>query len=318
MKITSLINQLHQSHPKLAQTVSFTTAGTIIILYSSVAGVPLWLIGAIKAFTGNRLADKAVIKIANQWININNSLINNILPSKTWHIKLPDNIKADGKYLLICNHQSWIDTSIIQYVSQNRLPLTRFFTKFELIYIPFIGQAFYFLDFPMMRRYSKQQIRKNPALKGRDIEEAKRACKLLKDKAFTLLNYLEGTRSTKSKRKEQQSPYQYLLKPKAGGFSLTISALGDQIDGILDMTIVYPDYPHTPPSYTDLWKGKINRLYAEVEELDMPKPLFDAIQEGKYHTDETTKQQVFAWLNTVWQDKDDKIGQILKQYDGKD
>ena len=70
----------------------------------------------------------------------------------------------------------------MQYISQDRLPLTRFFTKYNLIYIPFIGQAFYFLDFPMMRRHSKEAIAKNPSLKDRDILEAKRACELLKDK----------------------------------------------------------------------------------------------------------------------------------------
>ena len=146
-------------------------------------------------------------------------------------ISLPEDISSEGKYLLISNHQSWVDTSIVQYISENRLPLTRFFTKFELIYIPVIGQAFYFLDFPMMRRHSKEAIAKNPALKGKDIEEAKRACALLKNKPFTLLNYIEGTRFTPAKRDAQNAPYTHLLKPRAGGLALAINALGDEIDG---------------------------------------------------------------------------------------
>ena len=83
----------------------------------------------------------------------------------------------------------------------------------------------------MMKRHSKEAIAKNPALKGQDIAEAERACRLLKDKPFALLNYLEGSRFTPAKRDAQDSPYQH-FNPK-GGLTLAISALGQQIDGIL-------------------------------------------------------------------------------------
>ncbi|MBP0657076.1 acyltransferase, partial [Mycobacterium tuberculosis] len=75
----------------------------------------------------------------------------------------------------------------------------------------------------------------------RDIIEAKRACQNLIDKPFTLLNFIEGTRFTQKKRDLQQSPYQHLLKPKAGGIALALGALVDDLDAVLDMTIVYPD-----------------------------------------------------------------------------
>lgn len=309
--IKQLFQSLHQSKPRLGELASLTTAASVITANSVVGSVPLWLMGATKTLTGSKVADDTVINIAQYWIESNNQMIDTILPKKDWRIHLPDDVAMDKQYLLICNHQSWVDTSIIQYVSQGKLPLTRFFAKHELIYLPIVGQAFYFLDFPMMKRHSKEKIAKNPALKGQDIIEAKRACNLLKNKPFTLLNYLEGTRFTKEKHQKQHSPYQHLLKPRAGGISLAISALGQQIDGILDMTIVYPD---GVPTYADLWKGNIERLAVEVRRIHMPEDLFLALQQGGYEQNPEVKQKMFEWLDKIWKEKDERIAYLQAQF----
>lgn len=261
--------------------------------------------------TKSKAADKAVIGIAHHWIHTNNLLIDKLLPEKDWRINLPENLNPNGKYLLICNHQSWVDTSVIQYISEGVLPMTRFFAKHELLYIPVVGQTFYFLDFPMMKRHSKAAVAKNPALANRDLNEARRACQLLTDKPFVLLNYLEGTRITPQKHAAQTSPYQHLLKPKAGGFALAISSLGEQIDGILDMTIVYPD---GVPEYSDLWQGKMTRLGVDMRFISPDEMLLTALKNGEYATDDTVKAQTFAWLDEIWQQKDAKINEMLAQF----
>ena len=311
MRLNSTMQKIHKRAPRLGKAVSLATATSVLMVNSFGGSIPLWLMGATKIITGSQIADKTVISITNHWISSNNAVIDNILPKKDWRISLPDDVNTQGKYLLVSNHQSWVDTSIVQYISEKRLPLTRFFTKFELIYIPVVGQAFYFLDFPMMRRHSKEAIAKNPALQGKDIEEAKRACALLKNKPFTLLNYLEGTRFTAIKRDKQHSPYKNLLKPRAGGLSLAINALGDDMDGILDMTIVYPD---GVPTYGDLWKGNIKRLGVDVRHIKMPDALFTAIQNGGYENDETVKAQMFDWVEDIWQQKDQRITDMLAEF----
>lgn len=311
MRLASVFQKMHDRTPKLAKAVSLATATGVIVGNSFAGSIPVWLMGATKMMTGAAIADKAVIKIANHWINSNNAVIDMVLPQKDWRISLPDDVYTDGKYLLISNHQSWVDTSIVQYISQDRLPLTRFFTKFELIYIPIVGQTFYFLDFPMMRRHSKADIAKNPALKGQDLKEAKRACTLLKDKPFTLLNYLEGTRFTPIKHEKQQSPYTHLLKPRAGGLALAINALGAEVDGILDMTIVYPD---GVPSYSDLWKGNIKRLSVDVRYIDIPDGLSMAVQNGGYEDDDAIKTRMFNWVEQIWRQKDERITEMLAEF----
>ena len=312
MRLTSTIKNLHKRNPKLGKAVSLATATGVIAANSISCSIPLWFMGVGKILTGAAIADKAVIKITDHWIGSNNALIDDMLPRKDWRIRLPDDVHVNGKYLLVSNHQSWVDTSIVQYISEKRLPLTRFFTKFELIYIPVVGQAFYFLDFPMMRRYSKEAVAKNPALKGKDIEEAKRACALLKNKPFTLLNYLEGTRFTKTKHDLQKSPYTHLLKPRAGGLSLAINALGADIDGMLDMTIVYPD---GVPTYSDLWKGNIKRLGVDVRHIKIPDDLFVGIQNGGYENDPAIKAQMFEWVEQIWREKDQLITDMLAEFE---
>ncbi len=311
MRLATIFQKMHDRTPKLGKAVSLATATGVILGNSFAGSIPVWLMGATKIATGAAIADKAVIKIANHWIHSNNAVIDTVLPKKDWRISLPDDVDTNGKYLLISNHQSWVDTSIVQYISENRLPLTRFFTKFELIYIPIVGQTFYFLDFPMMRRHSKADIAKNPALKGQDLIEAKRACALLKNKPFTLLNYLEGTRFTPTKRDKQHSPYTHLLKPRAGGLALAINALGAEVDGILDMTIVYPD---GVPSYGDLWKGNIKRLGVDVRYIDIPEGLSLAVQNGGYEDDASVKARMFDWVEQLWRQKDARITEMLADF----
>lgn len=313
------INELHHHSPALAKKLSLAISGSAIAGQSLAVGVPLFALGAVKLasqktkqMTGlGKKADDGIIAIADNWISVNNWLIDNVLPTKDWRINLPDGIDVNKRYLLLCNHQSWVDTSIIQYISQGRLPLTRFFAKHELIYIPVVGQAFYLLDFPMMKRHSKDAIAKNPSFAGQDLATARRACQLLADKPFVLLNYLEGTRFSKDKHQKQNSPYRHLLKPKAGGFALAIASLGDKIDGILDMTVVYPD---GVPDYDELWAGKVTRLGVDIREVAMNDELFDRLKNGDYAHDADTKDALHAWLDTLWQQKDDKIDELNAQF----
>ncbi|MFW2176914.1 MULTISPECIES: acyltransferase [unclassified Moraxella] len=307
----SALSKLREVAPPVAKATTFVTTAGTITSNSLLLGLPLWSMGAIKALTGSQVADKSVLKMANYWIRTNNHLINKLLPQIDLRVSMPDSVSENGKYILLSNHQSWVDTTLIQYISDKRLPLTRFFTKHELLYIPVVGQAFYFLDFPMMKRYSKEAIAKNPALKTRDIEEAKRACHLLMGKPFTLLNFIEGTRFTPQKHAKQKSPYQHLLKPKAGGVALALGALGDKVDGVLDMTIVYPD---GIPTYQDLWQGNIRRIGVDIRPIEVPKDLLDRLLAGRFSDDAQTKADVYEWLDQLWQQKDQRMQTMLAEF----
>ncbi len=268
-------------------------------------GPPVLALGLTKLFKKSSKIDETNIKITNSWLSVNNWLIDNVLKNTKWQISIDESLDLNmqGRYLMTCNHQSWVDTTVNQYFGLTRMPLTRFFTKWELIFIPFVGQAFKILGFPMMKRHSKEQIAKKPALKYRDMEEARKACEQLLSQPFTLLNYLEGTRFTPEKHEQQKSPYKHLLKPKAGGLALALNILGDKIDALVDMTIVYPD---GVPGYGEFWLGEVPRIAVNLRKIDIP----DWVLGGNYEDDADYRARFQQWVDQIWTEKDQLIEQM--------
>ena len=296
---------LRKKHPLLKKLTTGFTVGSVMTGSTFLHGPPVLALGLTKLIKKSSKIDETNIKITNSWLGVNNWLIDHVLPHTQWDISIDEDLKLSmqGRYLMTCNHQSWVDTTVNQYFGVSRMPLTRFFTKWELIFIPFVGQAFKILGFPMMKRHSKEQIAKNPALKDRDMLEARKACEQLLSQPFTLLNYLEGTRFTPEKHAQQQSPYQHLLKPKAGGLALALNILGDQIDALVDMTIVYPD---GVPGYGEFWLGEVPRIAVNLRKIHIPSWVLG----GNYEDDAEYRAQFQAWLHELWTEKDQLITQM--------
>ncbi|TCB82401.1 acyltransferase [Acinetobacter sp. ANC 4173] len=295
--------------PILKKITRGLTVGAVMTGSTFFHGPPVLTLGLTKLFKQSKKVDKTNIQITNSWLGVNNWLIDHVLPHLKWDITVDDDLdlSMQGRYLMTCNHQSWVDTTVNQYFGLTRMPLTRFFTKWELIFIPFVGQAFKILGFPMMKRHTKQEIERNPELKFRDIEEARKACEQLLSQPFTLLNYLEGTRFTPEKHQQQNSPYQHLLKPKAGGLALALDILGNQIDALVDMTIVYPD---GAPGYGEFWFGEVGRIAVNLRKIEIP----DWVLGGNYEDDEEYRARFQAWVDQLWTEKDRLISQMKAQY----
>ncbi len=285
------------------------TVGSVITGSTFLHGPPVLALGLTKLIKNSRKIDETNIEITNRWLAVNNWLIEHVLSDLKWDITIDENLdlSMQGRYLMTCNHQSWVDTTVNQYFGLTRMPLTRFFTKWELIFIPFVGQAFKILGFPMMKRHSKEQIAKNPDLKTRDLEEARKACQQLVSQPYTLLNYLEGTRFTQEKHDQQKSPYKHLLKPKAGGLALALNILEDNIDALVDMTIVYPD---GVPGYGNFWLGDVSRIAVNLRKIEIPA----WVKGGNYEEDEEYRKRFQAWVHQIWTEKDQLIESIQQKY----
>ncbi|MGE8572292.1 MAG: acyltransferase [Acinetobacter amyesii] len=295
--------------PTLKKISKGLTVGSVITGSTFFHGPPVLALGLTKLFKKSKKVDETNIKITNSWLTVNNWLIDHVLPNTKWDITIDEglDLNLQGRYLMTCNHQSWVDTTVNQYFGLTRMPLTRFFTKWELIFIPFVGQAFKILGFPMMKRHSKEQIAKNPELKYRDMEEARKSCEQLLSQPFTLLNYLEGTRFTPEKHAQQQSPYQNLLKPKAGGLALALNILGDQVDALVDMTIVYPN---GAPGYGEFWLGEVPRIAVDLRKIEIPT----WVHGGNYEDDAEFREKFQHWVDELWTEKDQLITRMKAKY----
>lgn len=273
--------------------------------------MPMYLFFILKLLAPNQACRNAAVRmtcrIANGWIATNDFWMKHTLDTE-WDIPNLDHLKLEDWYFVICNHQSWTDILILHSLFLRKIPFIRFFIKRELLFLPFLGIAWWVYDFPIMRRYSKKTLAKKPHLKGKDIEATRIACQRYQHVPVTILNFLEGTRYTHEKHQQQRTPqYDHLLNPKLGGFSYAITAMDQKIRHVIDVTIVYP---YGKPNFWDFLCGRIRKIKVLVKEYDIPESLlsWDNID------DQQKRSQFGEWVDHIWQEKDNLIKQQLKQH----
>ena len=122
-----------------------------------------------------RRIGQALAWVGEGWIACNKAWMD-LVQRTRWHVAGAETLRADASYLITSNHQSWVDILVLQYQLNRRIPLMRFFLKKELIYVPVMGLAWWALDFPFMKRYSKAYLARHPEKRGKDLETTRRAC----------------------------------------------------------------------------------------------------------------------------------------------
>lgn len=237
---------------------------------------------------------------ATAWISVNN-INQNIFSRTLFDIKGLEGLTTKEWYLVISNHQSWVDILVLQRVFNRKIPFLKFFLKKELIWVPFIGIAWWALDFPFMRRYSPAFLKKNPHLKGKDLETTKKACEKFQHKPVSVMNFIEGTRFTEKKRHKTGEVYSKLLLPKAGGIAFVLSAMGKQLTRLVDVTI---HYPGGTPSYWDFVTGKVATINVNIQTV-LIEDLFNKGTFSAAYFDDPAQKEIFQqWLNQIWRKKD--------------
>lgn len=249
---------------------------------------------------------RIITVIANSWIRCN-SMWMQLTQKMDWDISLPPSLQKNGWYFVVSNHQSWVDILVLQHALNGKIPLLKFFLKQELIKVPVMGAAWWALEFPFMKRYSKEYLEKHPEMRGKDIETTRKACEKFKTLPTSVMNFLEGTRLTPAKHQQQQSPFQHLLKPKAGGMAFAMNAMGDQFKSLLDVTI---HYPQGIPTFWEFMQGKMQRCVVVVTETTIP----DALRSGDYENDAQYRADFQNWVQQIWQAKDGQLQQLHSQY----
>jgi 1-acyl-sn-glycerol-3-phosphate acyltransferase len=242
-----------------------------------------------------RICGRAAILMAENWTFFNNVGLILSRPIKI-EVNGIDDLDRKAWYLVVSNHQSWTDIPILQKVFYHKIPFLKFFLKKELIWVPILGPAWWALDFPFMKRYSPSFLKKHPHLKGKDIEITRKACEKFRDNPVSIINFTEGTRFTSEKQKRQKSPYKNLLRPKAGGIGFVLSAMGDQLSYILDVTI---SYPGGSPNFWDYLCGTMKEVQIDVKKIPVTKELV-----GDYTKDKAYRIEFQKWLNEIWTQKD--------------
>lgn len=233
------------------------------------------------------------------WIRTNEWWFQHVLGV---HWQLDNSMTPDFEnwHLMIANHRSWADVYIILAQLNGRRPLPRIFMKEILFWIPLVGTATWLMHFPMMKRYSKEILRKHPHLAGKDLETTRQSCARFIQHPNSVLNFVEGTRFSQRKHDLQSSPYNHLLKPKAGGIAFVLQAMQGKFTSITDLTVLYGQ---ANISFWDLLCGRLTSAKIVVREVPLPQTMLAET----YQPAETDREDFFAWFNLYWHDKDSRM-----------
>lgn len=284
-------------------------AAALLLALNTVVHVPpLLLVALVKALLPLRgvrgVCNRLLSGISASWIGLNTLMID-LLTHTRYSVTTDANLRDDGHYLVLANHQSWVDIPVLQALFNRKIPLLRFFLKQQLFWVPLLGLAWWALDFPFMKRYSREQLARRPELAGRDIEVTRRACRKFRNIPVSIMNFAEGTRYTARKHAAQGSPYRHLLFPKAGGIAFVLDAMSDALHSILDVTLVYPN---GRPALVDLFAGRVGEVRVHIRELGIPADL----RTGDYQNDPVFRARVQSWINGLWTEKQAIFSQLLQ------
>ncbi|GAC1433296.1 MAG: acyltransferase [Thermoanaerobaculia bacterium] len=281
---------------------------TILLLFLNLLawGIPVTLLGIVKLFVPGRAWRRRIrmllTELGDRWAGANNIILDRAVRTR-WNVEGVEGLRADGHYLILCNHVSWLDIFVLQRTFHRRVAFIRFFLKRELIWFPIVGLASWALDFPFMRRYTPEYLERHPEKRGLDLEATRRACRRYRGIPVAILNFMEGTRYTPEKHARQESPYRHLLRPRFGGTAFVMASLGEQLDAIVDVTLAYPSQDVT------LWEFLTNRvawITIHVRVLEVPREFL-----SEPITEPGPARDAFRqWITGLWQEKDDRLNDI--------
>ncbi|MEC9083981.1 MAG: acyltransferase [Pseudomonadota bacterium] len=253
------------------------------------------------------LCTRVIIWISESWVACNTGWMK-LTHNTRWHVEGADKLKRESWYLVLSNHQSWVDILAMQRVFNRQAPFLKFFLKQQLIWVPVIGLAWWGLDFPFMKRYTREYLIKHPEKRGDDLKATRKACEKFRYTPVSVMNFVEGTRFTPAKHDRQKSPYQHLLVPKAGGVAFVLDAMGDSIDTLVNVTIAYPD---GAPTFWDFICGRVPEIRMSIDTQTIPEHL-----KGRdYSEDAEHRRNVKDWLGDLWRAKDERLGRMLARQD---
>ncbi|MDO5653763.1 MAG: acyltransferase [Brachymonas sp.] len=232
--------------------------------------------------------------LAQRWIKNNDWWLDLTNPVQ-WDIEVPEGLSQQVWYLIISNHRSWEDILALQKVFDDRIPFLKFFIKQELIYVPVLGLAWWALDFPFMRRRGGSNVAK-------DLETARKACEKFRHIPTSVISFVEGTRFTPEKHRQQHSPFAHLLRPKTGGISVALETMGELFTHVLDVTLVYPE---GEPSFMDVMAGRMGPVQVTVRALPVPAELLPAPGEH------AQRHLLHEWIQVLWQEQDARLASKL-------
>ena len=268
-----------------------------IAIWTFCVCVPLYGMGFLRMLTPRGMRHRWALPmdfIIDLWVSWISTLIKTLRLVQI-DLAVPDSLNDRNRwYVVVCNHQSWADILILQSIFRHRLPVLKFFTKHELIWVPLLGIAMWLLGFPYVRRSNSQESRADLKRREQNATTMQESGGRFLERPIAALNFLEGTRFTLEKKKRLASVHTHLLNPKTGGITFVLELLERLPLKVVDVTIVYEN---GAPSFSSFLCGRCPQVNVDVRQVDTPL--------------DTSPEAVRDWVGDLWRDKDRRIVEIL-------
>ena len=284
----------------------------LLVAANVVFWVPILLVVALAKLLvpmapWRRAASRAMVGLAEAWIRCNVAIFR-LLGVLRLEVTGAEGLDPRGWYLVLSNHRSWVDILVLQQALIGRAPFLKFFLKQELIWVPFLGLAWWALDFPFMKRHSATYLQQHPEARGEDLAATRKACERFALMPTSVMNFVEGTRFTAAKHAAGKSSYRHLLRPRHGGVAFVLSAMGRSLHAVLDVTIAYPV---ATPTLWDMCCGRLGTVRVDVQR----RPIEPWMTEGDFGENAAFRARFKRWLNEIWTEKDARLEGMLQERD---
>ena len=278
----------------------------VLSLNTLLVCLPMYLLGLIKLIPCHclqKFCRQRLDMFATLWFGFSRFVILRFFPTK-WKINMPDDLSTDEWYVILCNHQSWLDIAILLVIFQKKTPYLKYFIKQQLKWVPVLGLIWLILDYPFLTRQNKKTLHKQH--RNSDSKKTNRFAKVFKTLPSSVVNFIEGTRFTEEKKMRSRSPYQHLLKPRLGSLTTLLDSLPQHPYKILDVTICYPKGIQ---SFWEFLGGNLDTVSVEVKDRSYLK---DALKPD--HTNNLQAKQSFRQhVNEIWKEKDNTLSSLIEQ-----
>ena len=279
----------------------------LLFIQTALCCIPIFVLALLKLLLPlpavRRALSRGLTRIAETWIGINTQLFGRTQQIR-WEVRGLEGLDPQAWYLVVANHQSWVDILALQSAFNRRIPFLKFFLKEQLRWVPVMGLVWWALDMPFMKRYSRAVLERRPELSGTDLATTRRACQRFRDIPTSVINFVEGTRRTAAKQAATGSSYRHLLQPRAGGVAFVLGAMGTILKELLDVTVAYPA---GVGGLWDLCSGRVTHIVIEIER----RPLEPWLAEGDYPADRAFRVRFHEWLAALWRAKDARLAVLL-------
>jgi hypothetical protein len=98
--------------------------------------VPVFVLALVKLVVPvkpvRRVITQWLMGLAENWIS-GNRLVLAGSGSRTWRADGIEDLERQGWYLVLANHQTWVDIVVLQVAFNRRIPLLKFFIKQQLV-----------------------------------------------------------------------------------------------------------------------------------------------------------------------------------------